>query len=59
MKEFAEKCQFLETPLCERPRLACDSADSTELATPDRAKRLVRNVQTKHQWEKTCPAPGA
>jgi hypothetical protein len=59
MKEFAEKCQFLETRLCEKPSLACDSVDSTELAAPNRAQRLVRNVQTKHQWEKACPAPGA
>jgi hypothetical protein len=45
MKGFAEKCQFLETLLCDKKRLACDTADSTELATPGRAVRLVRNVQ--------------
>jgi hypothetical protein len=48
LKKIAEKCQSLETPLREKLRRACDSADSMDLAKPRRAKRLVRNVQATH-----------
>jgi hypothetical protein len=45
VKEFAEKCQYLDTPMHEQQSLAIDAADSTHLARPRRTERLVRNVQ--------------